>query len=38
LEKEEKGKPEIECSMSCILLDENGRELASGECKGTIDK
>jgi len=38
LEEEKEEKPAIECSMSYILLDQTGRELATGECKGTIDK
>jgi hypothetical protein len=37
LENEEE-KPAIECSMSYTLLDESGKEVATGECKGTIDK
>jgi hypothetical protein len=35
---EEEEKPTIECSMSYALLDKNGSEIATGECKGTIDK
>jgi hypothetical protein len=38
LENEEKEKPAIECSMSYTLLDESEKEVATGECKGTIDK
>jgi hypothetical protein len=36
--EEEERKPEIECFMNYILLDENEKQLATGECKGTIDK
>jgi len=35
---EEEKKPVIECSMSYSLLDEDGREVAAGECNGTIDE
>jgi hypothetical protein len=38
LENEGKEKPAIECSMSYTLLDESEKEVATGECKGTIDK
>lgn len=38
MEDEEEKKPTIECSMSYTLLDESGKELATNECKGTIDK
>jgi len=38
LENEEEKKNAIECSMSFTLLDESGKEVAFGECKGTIDK
>jgi hypothetical protein len=31
-------KPAIECSMSYALFDENGRQIAAGDCKGTICK
>jgi hypothetical protein len=37
LENEEE-KPAIECSTSYILIDGSGKEVANGECKGTIDK
>lgn len=38
LENEEEEKPAIDCSMSYILLNESGKEVATGECKGTINK
>ena len=38
MEDEKEEKPIIESSMSYIFLDKNGKEIESGECKGTIDK
>ena len=35
---EEKEKTAIECSMSYKLLDESGKQVATGDCKGTISK
>jgi len=35
---EEQEKTAIECSMSYTLLDENGKQVATGECKGTISE
>jgi hypothetical protein len=35
---EEEQKSVIECSMSYALLDENGKQVATGDCKGTINK
>jgi hypothetical protein len=35
---EEEKKNAIECFMSYTLLDENGEQAATGDCKGTIDK
>jgi hypothetical protein len=31
-------KPAIECFMSYILLDESEKQVATGECKGTVDE
>jgi hypothetical protein len=36
--EDEEPKSAIECSMSFVLLDKNGDQVAAGECKGTIDK
>ena len=36
--EEEEEKPALECSMSYTLLDENGKQVAAGDCKGTISK
>jgi hypothetical protein len=38
LESDEELKSAIECSMSYSLLDQDGKQVASGECKGTINK
>jgi len=38
LASEEENKSAIECPMSYTLLNENGEQTASGDCKGTIDK
>jgi len=35
---EEEDKSVIQCSMSYTLLDENGKQTAAGDCKGTINK
>lgn len=35
---EEEKKSVIECSMSYALFDEDGEQVATGDCKGTIDK
>lgn len=35
---EEEQRSVIECSMSYALLDENGKQVAAGDCKGTINK
>lgn len=35
---EEENKSIIECSMSYTLLDENGKQTATGDCKGIINK
>lgn len=35
---EEEPKRVIECSMSYTLVDGNGKQVATGECKGTINK
>lgn len=38
MENNEENKSIIECSMSYTLLDENGKQTATGECEGTVDK
>ena len=38
MESDEEPKNVIECSMNYTLLDEEGKQVASGECKGTINK
>jgi hypothetical protein len=35
---EEEQKSVIECPMSYVLIDANGKQVATGECKGTIRK